>query len=134
MQESCARPDLVRNFKTMLLLWGLPVAIILASGYYAEGGWITTIAWTLSLSVMGAACLVNARGCRRTHCYFTGPFFLLLAVVSLLHGFQVLPLGPQGWRLIGTALAAGGILLYVVPEWIWGHYRRAQTAARGRPP
>lgn len=130
MRESCARPDLVGNAKTMLLLWGLPVAIILATGYYDDGGWITTIAWTLSLSVMGAACLVNARGCGRTHCYFTGPFFQLMAVLSLLYGAQVLPLGPHGWSFIGTAFVAGGALLYVVPERIWGRYRGAPTATR----
>jgi drug/metabolite transporter (DMT)-like permease len=131
MQESCAQPDLVRNSKTRLLLWGLPVAIILVTGYFAGGGWIMTIGWTLSLAVMGAACLVNARGCGRTHCYFTGPFFLLMAVASLLHGVQVLSLGPNGWRFIGAGLVLGGILLYVVPESIWGRYRREQIATHG---
>ena len=130
MPASRTRADLVRNCQTMLLLWGLPVAIMLATGYYDDGGWITTVGWTLSLSVMGAACLVNARGCGRTHCYFTGPYFLLMAVLSLLHGAQVLPLGPHGWSFIGTAFVAGGALLYVVPERIWGRYRGAPTATR----
>ena len=128
MPESCTRTDLVGNFKTMLLLWGLPVAIMLATGYYDDGAWITTIGWTLSLSVMGAACIMNARGCRRIHCYFTGPFFMLMAVLSLLYGARVLPLGPHGWHFIGTALVVGGVLLYVVPERIWGRYRCARTA------
>lgn len=30
-------------------------------------------------AVMGAACLVNAARCGRLHCYFTGPYFLMLA-------------------------------------------------------
>lgn len=29
---------------------------------------------------MGLACLANAARCRRMHCYFTGPYFLLLAL------------------------------------------------------
>lgn len=128
MPVSCARTDLVGDFKTMMLLWGLPVAIMLATGYYGDGGRTTTIGWTLSLSVMGAACLVNARGCGRTHCYFTGPFFLLMAVLSLLYGARVLPLGPHGWHFIGAAFVVGGALLYVVPERIWGRYRCAPTA------
>lgn len=33
----------------MLLLWGLPVGIILAIGYYAEDGWIITIGLLLTL-------------------------------------------------------------------------------------
>lgn len=130
MNELCEQPDLVKNSKTRLLLWGLPAAVILATGYYASGGWITTLGWTLSLAVMGAACLVNARGCGRMHCYFTGPFFLFMAVVSFLHGVGALSLGLHGWRYIGTGLVLGGVLLYVVPEWIWGRYRRAQQESR----
>ena len=129
MNELREQPDLVKNSRTMLLLWGLPAAIILATGYVSDAR-IMTLGWTLSLSVMGLACLVNARGCRRTHCYFTGPFFLLVAVVSLLHGLEVLSLGPHGWRFLGAALVVGGILLYVVPEHIWGRYRRVPTGTR----
>lgn len=96
MNEACAQRDLVAKPRVRLLLWGLPAAFILLTGCCAGGGWIVTISWTLSLVVMGVACLVNARGCGRMHCYFTGPFFLLMAVVSLLHGLQVLSLGPHG--------------------------------------
>ncbi len=124
MGETCAQRDLVKDPRTMWLLWGLPVVIILISGYVADGGWIVTISWTLSLAVMGVACLANARGCGRMHCYFTGPFFLLMAVVSLLHGLQVLSLGPRGWSYIGTTLLVGGSLLCVMPERVWGRYRR----------
>src|SRR3989442_15948432 len=40
--------------------------------------------WTLAFTVMGIACVVNAVRCGRVHCYFTGPFLLLLAAASLL--------------------------------------------------
>jgi hypothetical protein len=32
---------------------------------------------------MGVACIVNALRCGRVHCYLTGPFFLLMAVIAL---------------------------------------------------
>ena len=73
---------------------------------------------------MGAACLYNARKCGRLHCFITGPYFLILAVLSLLHGSATLPLGPDGWSWIGWATAIGGIGLTYVPEWIWGRYAR----------
>lgn len=135
MNDSCARRDLVNNADTFFWLWCIPAATMLATALLAAwcvGGGILTIGWPLSLLVMGAACLVNARGCGRMHCYFTGPFFLLMAVVSLLHGTQVLPLGPHGWLYVGGVLLLGGVLLFVVPEWAWGRYRRARTDTKER--
>jgi hypothetical protein len=44
---------------------------------------LKTVLWTLSLGFMDTLCLLNASRCRRTHCYFTGPFFILGAVTSL---------------------------------------------------
>jgi len=46
---------------------------------------------------MGVACLLNALRCGRTHCYVTGPFFLILAGVALLYRIGILPLGARGW-------------------------------------
>jgi predicted membrane channel-forming protein YqfA (hemolysin III family) len=123
MNEACSQRDLAKSPKTMWLLWGGPTAVILVTGYASDGGWIMTIGWTLSLVVMGVACLVNARGCRRTHCYFTGPFFLVMAIVSLLHGLQIWSLGTHGWSYIGVALLLGGIVLCFIPERLWGEYR-----------
>jgi hypothetical protein len=72
MDEACARRDLVKNPAAMPLLWGLPIGAILVTGHFAREGWVVTAGWTLSLLIMGSACLVNARGCGRRHCYFTG--------------------------------------------------------------
>jgi hypothetical protein len=132
VNEACAKRDLVQNPEAMFLLWGLPPAIMLLAVCCAGGGWIVTLTWTLSLAVMGGACLINARGCGRMHCYFTGPFFLLMAVASLAYGLHRLPLlGPHGWLYLGALLLAGGGLLGFVPEWLWGRYRSAQTDAQG---
>jgi len=120
---------LVRN-RAALLLWVLPIGIILVTGYFSGNGWIVTAGWTVSLLIMGGACLVNARGCGRMHCYFTGPFFLIMAVVSLAYGLHLLPLGGQGWSYIGAVLLVGGISLCVLPEWVWGRYRRLQPGTR----
>jgi hypothetical protein len=114
----------------MPLLWVLPIGIILVTGHFAQSGWIVTAGWTASLLTMGSACLVNARGCGGMHCYFTGPFFLIMAVVSLAYGLHLLHLGGQGWSYIGAVLLLGGILLCVVPEWVWGRYRRVHAGMR----
>jgi len=45
-------------------------------------------------------------------CYFTGPFFLVLAGAALLYGIGGLPLGAKGWSdpVRGFLMAAGTLL------------------------
>ena len=82
------------------------------------------IVWTIALTWMGAACLINASRCGRTHCYLTGPFFLVMAVLSVLHGFDLVSLGDYGWLWLGLSLVViGGGLLWLLPERIWGKFR-----------
>lgn len=81
------------------------------------------IVWPIVLTVMGLACLLNARRCGRTHCYVTGPFFLLLALVGLLYGLQVVPLGAKGWSMLSMVLVVGTVIFICIPEWLFGRYR-----------
>lgn len=99
--------------------WGLP-AIALASGAFTDTEiWI----WAPMLTWMGVACLLNARRCGRMHCHFTGPFFLMMALVSLLFSLGVLPLGGEGWAWLGGVVVAGWLVLRTAPERLWGSYR-----------
>jgi len=72
---------------------------------------------------MGGACLANAGRGGRIHCYVTGPFFLLAALATLLYGVGLIPLGANGWNLIGMATLIGAIVLGCVPEPLFGKYR-----------
>lgn len=124
--------DLLSHPLSFVVLFCLPIlAIVLSSRYAGAGG--KTVVWTASLGVMGAACVANAARCRRLHCYVTGPFFLLMAVISLLYGLGVLPLGRRGWNAIGLAVLVGGIALSCLPEAFLGKYRedRAGTGDHG---
>jgi hypothetical protein len=106
------------------LVYGLPAAAIIVSGALPlTDGWRAAV-WTISCAVMGAACLVNAAHCGRIHCFFTGPFFLAVATAATLYGAGVFPLGPRGWNLLGLTLFAGTFMLMVVPELVFGKYRR----------
>ena len=118
------------------LLYGLPSLVILASGVTIRGHLITFdlaspwrgAIWAVAMGVMAAACLVNALRCGRTHCYFTGPFFVLTALASLGYGLGALPLGPEGWNIIGMTTLVGALVLMWLPEAAFGKYR-----ARGTP-
>lgn len=100
------------------LTWGVPAAVLIMSPvrYFA-------IVWPIVLTVLGLACLLNARRCGRIHCYVTGPFFLLLALVGLLYDLDVLPLGARGWSTLSIALVVGSVIFVCVPEWLFGRYR-----------
>jgi hypothetical protein len=104
-----------------MLIWVLPAATLLLGAFFT---WhYLVVVWPTLLTGMGGACLLNARRCARTHCYVTGPFFLVLAIVGLLYGLGVLPLGVNGWRALSAALLIGGAILVYVPDRLFGHYR-----------
>jgi hypothetical protein len=65
----------------------------------------------------------NASRCGRIHCYVTGPLFLLAALTTLLYGVGVIPLGANGWNMIGMVILLGAIVLGCVPELLFGKYR-----------
>ncbi|WP_217808100.1 hypothetical protein [Oceanibacterium hippocampi] len=103
-----------------MLFWGLPIAAMLAAIVAVHP--LKTIVWATALVWMGAACLVNARRCGRTHCYFTGPFFLLMTIPVLLHGYHVFWLGTDGWKWLGIAVGVGGGGLWCLTEKLWGRF------------
>jgi hypothetical protein len=123
MAEQTARHDWVGNSRTYLFAWGIPTAALVAGIFVAAPA--KTIIWSIALIWMGTACIVNALRCGRIHCYLTGPFFLLMAVTTLLHGFEILWLGPNGWLWLGLTLVfVGGGLLWYLPERVLGKYAR----------
>lgn len=100
------------------LIWGVPAVILIMSPVQ-----YLAFVWPIVLTVMGLACLLNARRCGRIHCYVTGPFFLLLALVGLLYGLDVVPLGTRGWSVLSITLVVGSVIFVCVPEWLFGRYR-----------
>jgi len=113
-------PDWVSNPGKFTFAWGIPVLVLILSGTgfpdYMKAVWPVALAW------MGFGCLLNASRCHRRHCFYTGPFFLILAFVSLLHGWDILPLGIKGWFWIGWVTLIGGLIFTIFPEWVWGRY------------
>lgn len=127
MTETCChgRGDWVASRKSFLLAWGLP-AVALAASVFMPASW-RTVLWPLCFLWMGVACLGNAARCGRMHCRFTGPFFLVVALLSFLHGLGLLGLGAQGWTWIGLAAVSGAVLLWWLPERVWGRYGRPRA-------
>jgi hypothetical protein len=114
--------DFVRDRRASLLIWGLPALVMLGTGLLGLGSPVHGLIWASCLSIFGFGCIANARRCSRLHCFFTGPFFLLMALISLVHDFGVISLGSHGWARIGGVTLMGAIALTILPERIWGQY------------
>jgi hypothetical protein len=112
--DACGRRDLVCG-RTAFVLWCIP-SFVIAVGLFLLS--VRALLWIPSFTLMGGACVVNARGCGRLHCYLTGPLFLLAAIVTLLDAVAIIDVSPIVMLTsvgIGTALAYG-------LEWCRGKY------------
>ena len=119
--KETGQQDWVASSRAYIIAWGIPTAALVLGILLPTPA--RTIIWSTALIWMGAACILNALRCGRLHCYLTGPFFLLMAAATLLHGFEFLWLGPNGWLWLGlTLVVVGGGLLWYLPERLWGKY------------
>ena len=118
-----SRDILSSRWRVFLLYWLPAIAIVVAGVPAISSGW-RTVVWTVALGTMGVACIVNALRCGRVHCYLTGPFFLLMALIALSYGLGMLHLGGNGWNLLGLIALIGTIALWYLPEMFLGKYRQ----------
>ena len=121
---TCKSRDILSSRKRVFILYWLPaIAIVVAGAPAISNGW-RTVVWTVALATMAVACIVNALRCGRVHCYVTGPFFLLMALVALSYGLGILHLGANGWNLLGLVGLVGVLALWYLPEMFFGKYRQ----------
>jgi hypothetical protein len=46
-----------------------------------------------------------------------------MALLTLLYGVGIVPLGRHGWNLISLTVLVGAVLLCCLPEFLWGRYK-----------
>ena len=112
--------DWVRSPRANVLAWWIPQAAIVTGLFIPVPG--RTMIWVIALVWMGAACILNARRCGRTHCRFTGPYYLamIVPVLALAHGIG--SAGLYGWLLLGVLILAGGRIIWWSTERAWGKF------------
>jgi hypothetical protein len=82
IETDASRRDWLRSPRTSLLAWWVPHAAIVAGLFVPVP--VRAAIWTIALIWMGMACILNARQCGRTHCRYTGPYYLAMIVPVLL--------------------------------------------------
>jgi hypothetical protein len=115
----CKTDDWTASLGSYALGWGIPIAAIIAAGFTEAS--LRMAVWTAALAWMGTMCLVNARRCGRTHCRFTGPFYLLMTLPVLMLGF-IAPDGAYAWLVLGALILFGGKFIWFATERRWGKF------------
>ena len=112
--------DWLRSPRTNLVAWWVPQAAI-ALGLLPRPP-IRAVIWTVALLWMGTACILNARRCGRTHCRYTGPYYLaMIAPVLVLTSGIIFP-GFYGWLGLAVFILAGSKIIWWATERAWGKF------------
>src|SRR6266568_5099978 len=90
--------DWLGSKRTNLLAWWFPLAIMLAGLFAPES--LRTASWVVALGWMGAACMLNARRCNRTHCRYTGPYYLAMTFPVVVLG--IASAGIYSWMFLAA--------------------------------
>ena len=112
--------DWLGGVHTSLLAWWMPKAAILA-GLFVHVSFRAVI-WIIALIWMGTACLINARRCNRTHCRYTGPYYLAMIVPVMALGTGLVIVGVLGWISLGVLIVGGSGLIWWATERAWGKF------------
>ncbi|MFB9264230.1 hypothetical protein ACFFWD_13770 [Bradyrhizobium erythrophlei] len=105
-----------------MLAWWIPLALMIAGLLVPVS--LRTAGWAIALAWMGLACMLNARRCGRTHCRYTGPYFLAMILPVLALGAGLVSVGLFGWISMVAIILGGSGLIWWATERTWGgfHY------------
>jgi hypothetical protein len=115
--------DWLNSTGASLVAWWLPKLAIFLTIFAAVS--LRAAVWALALVWMGTACILNAKRCGRTHCRYTGPYYLamILPVLALASG----PISESiyTWVALALLILIGGWVIQWTTEQKWGHYSNA---------
>ncbi len=103
-----------------MLAWWIPHASLLAGLLVPPP--LRVAMWSTALLWMGLACILNSRRCGRTHCRYTGPYYLLMIAPVLVIGLAIRSDDVLAWLILGTGIVGGGKLIWWATERAWGKF------------
>jgi hypothetical protein len=83
---------------------------------------VRAVIWIITLIWMGTACILNARRCGRTHCRYTGPYYLATIAPVLVLASGIVSAGFYGWLVLGVFILAGSKIIWWATEQAWGRF------------
>jgi hypothetical protein len=112
--------DWLSSWRASLLAWWVPQAAVVAGLLLAVP--LRAAVWTIALAWMGTACILNAKRCGRTHCRYTGPYYLAMIAPVLLLASGVVAVGSYGWLVLGVLILVGAKIIWWTTERAWGTF------------
>jgi len=112
--------DWLRSPHTNLLAWWIPWIAVIA-GLFAPVP-VRTALWITALSWMGTACILNAKRCGRTHCRYTGPYYLAMIAPVGVFGSGLVSADIYAWLVLAGVILLGSQLIWWATERAWGKY------------
>jgi hypothetical protein len=112
--------DWLRSPRTHLLAWKIPQAAIIVS--LLAPAPLRTAVWIIALLWKGTACILNAKRCGRTHCRYTGPYYLAMIVPTFVLGSGAVSVGIYGWVVLAGVILLGSKLIWWSTERAWGKF------------
>src|SRR5258707_12231875 len=107
--------DWLGSMHTSLLAWWVPKATILAGLFVPVS--VRAVIWIIALIWMGTACILNARRCNRTHCGYTGPYYLAMIAPVVVLG--IVSAWIYSWMFLSRLIVAGSWLICWAAERGW---------------
>jgi hypothetical protein len=112
--------DWLGSWRSNALAWWLPHAALVA-GLLAPVP-VRIAVWIVAFLWMGLACIANSRRCGRTHCRYTGPYYLAMIAPVLALGISWPSVGTMAWLILGVVTIAGSKLIWWATEQAWGKF------------
>ena len=112
--------DWLRSPRTNLLAWWIPQAAMLAGLIIPVP--VRTVIWIIALIWMGTACILNSRRCGRTHCRYTGPYYLAMIAPVLVLASGMVSADLYGWLVLGALILGGSKIIWWTTELAWGKF------------
>jgi hypothetical protein len=110
--------DWVASTSSNLIAWWIPHASLLAGLFVSVP--VRAMIWSTTLAWMGVACIANSRRCGRTHCRYTGPYYLAMIAPVIILG--VTSSGIYQWIAVGIVIVGGSKLIWWATERAWGKF------------
>ena len=102
------------------MAWWVPQAAVVAGLLLAVP--LRAALWTIALIWMGTACILNAKRCGRTHCRYTGPYYLAMIAPVFVLASGIVAAGFYGWLVLGVLILAGAKIIWWATERAWGTF------------